>query len=76
MSWPELERSHAESYIRFDFSVKIKMQGKAIITAALAISMAMVPLAATTAHAHSGGTNSDGCHENKKSGDYHCHSKN
>ena len=22
---------------------------------------------------HSGGTNSDGCHTNRKTGDYHCH---
>ena len=22
---------------------------------------------------HSGGTNSDGCHKNHKTGDYHCH---
>lgn len=27
-------------------------------------------------HAHSGGTNKDGCHTNKKTGEYHCHSKN
>lgn len=26
--------------------------------------------------AHQGGLNSDGCHNNKKSGDYHCHNKN
>ncbi len=25
--------------------------------------------------AHSGGTNSDGCHTNKKTGVYHCHKK-
>ncbi|GAB2668277.1 hypothetical protein GCM10027193_22900 [Arenimonas aestuarii] len=24
--------------------------------------------------AHSGGTNADGCHTNRKTGDYHCHS--
>ena len=23
---------------------------------------------------HSGGTNADGCHTNRKTGDYHCHS--
>jgi hypothetical protein len=23
--------------------------------------------------AHSGGTNDDGCHYNRKTGDYHCH---
>ncbi|MWC20495.1 YHYH domain-containing protein, partial [Acinetobacter johnsonii] len=25
------------------------------------------------ANAHSGGTNSQGCHTNSKTGDYHCH---
>lgn len=24
-------------------------------------------------YAHSGGTNSDGCHTNRKTGEYHCH---
>ncbi|WP_353326995.1 YHYH domain-containing protein [Chitiniphilus shinanonensis] len=27
----------------------------------------------TTAFAHSGGLNKDGCHHNRKTGDYHCH---
>ncbi|EHU1359896.1 YHYH domain-containing protein [Acinetobacter johnsonii] len=27
----------------------------------------------TYANAHSGGTNSQGCHTNSKTGDYHCH---
>jgi hypothetical protein len=25
------------------------------------------------AHAHSGGTNADGCHNNRRTGEYHCH---
>ena len=25
--------------------------------------------------AHSGGTNADGCHTNRKTGDYHCHGR-
>jgi phosphosulfolactate synthase (CoM biosynthesis protein A) len=25
--------------------------------------------------AHSGGTNAEGCHTNRKTGDYHCHNK-
>lgn len=25
--------------------------------------------------AHSGGTNSEGCHQNRKTGEYHCHHK-
>ncbi|MEI8698150.1 YHYH domain-containing protein [Mesorhizobium sp. ISC15] len=28
---------------------------------------------AADAYAHSGGTDSNGCHKNHKTGDYHCH---
>lgn len=37
-----------------------------IITIILAISASM-------SFAHSGRTNSDGCHNDRKSGTYHCH---
>lgn len=30
-------------------------------------------LVATPAYAHPGRTNSEGCHNNRKTGDYHCH---
>ena len=30
-------------------------------------------LAAGVAHGHGGGLNADGCHNNRKTGDYHCH---
>jgi hypothetical protein len=30
-------------------------------------------LAAGAAHGHGGGLNADGCHNNRKTGDYHCH---
>ena len=39
---------------------------KAIIAMALA-------LAASMAAAHSGGTDSSGCHHERKTGGYHCH---
>lgn len=29
--------------------------------------------AATVAQAHPGGLNAEGCHNNRKTGDYHCH---
>jgi len=32
-----------------------------------------VALSAATASAHPGGLNSEGCHNNRKTGDYHCH---
>lgn len=30
-------------------------------------------LMASNSHAHGGGLNSEGCHNNRKTGDYHCH---
>jgi len=30
-------------------------------------------MSADTALAHSGGLNAEGCHNNRKTGDYHCH---
>ncbi|RYX89384.1 MAG: YHYH domain-containing protein [Comamonadaceae bacterium] len=30
-------------------------------------------LAVSLAFAHSGGTDKNGCHHNRKTGDYHCH---
>ena len=39
--------------------------------AALVLSSASVPT--VPAFSHSGGTNAAGCHNNRKTGDYHCH---
>lgn len=39
----------------------------AVVLAALALSVT------TVTWAHSGGTNSQGCHYNHKTGEYHCH---
>ena len=41
------------------------------IIALLASSLSIVPIAA--GQAHPGGLNADGCHTNRKTGDYHCH---
>jgi hypothetical protein len=38
----------------------------------LALILAL-SLCVTVAHSHSGGLNSEGCHTNHKTGDYHCH---
>lgn len=35
--------------------------------------LAALALSTTVAWAHSGGTNSQGCHVNHKTGQYHCH---
>ncbi|EMM6204870.1 YHYH domain-containing protein [Pseudomonas aeruginosa] len=38
-----------------------------------ALIAALIALTSVTALAHSGGTDSKGCHRNHKTGDYHCH---
>ena len=43
-----------------------------VVTVSL-LSTFLIGSLGTLAEAHSGGTNSDGCHQNKKTGDYHCH---
>jgi hypothetical protein len=44
---------------------------KVFRTAALCALAAL--FGTSPALAHSGGTNADGCHNNRKTGDYHCH---
>lgn len=44
---------------------------KHIRSAALALLLSPAPH--STAVAHSGGLNAAGCHNNRKTGDYHCH---
>lgn len=39
----------------------------------VALCLALMVLSAETSMSHSGGTNADGCHTNRKTGDYHCH---
>lgn len=37
------------------------------------LSLFALPINASNAFAHPGGLNAEGCHNNRKSGDYHCH---
>lgn len=37
------------------------------------LSCAVTLISASSAAGHSGGLNSEGCHNNRKTGDYHCH---
>jgi endonuclease YncB( thermonuclease family) len=39
-------------------------------TLLISICLLFIPIAA---HAHGGGLNKEGCHNNRKTGDYHCH---
>ncbi|MBW3097330.1 YHYH domain-containing protein [Pseudohoeflea coraliihabitans] len=39
----------------------------------IAFISALLILVPTLAFAHSGGTDSSGCHHNRKTGGYHCH---
>ena len=44
------------------------------MTAKIPIAFFVMALALPTAvSAHSGGLNAEGCHNNRKTGDYHCH---
>lgn len=42
-------------------------------TMVLAALLPLALLAAGSASAHGGGLNAEGCHTNRKTGDYHCH---
>ena len=35
----------------------------------------IITMMSTFAYGHSGKTNAEGCHNNRKTGDYHCHGK-
>ena len=41
--------------------------------AAIGLGFVLVFLRLSDASAHSGGLNAEGCHTNRKTGDYHCH---
>lgn len=41
----------------------------------LLVSLSMAMSFSAQVFAHSGGTDSNGCHTNRKTGDYHCHNK-
>ena len=43
------------------------------IVLAATLSVAAVGMTGDPALAHGGGLNAEGCHNNKKTGDYHCH---
>lgn len=48
----------------------MRMSSRFIATALAAIAIASSP---DVANAHGGGLNADGCHTNRKTGEYHCH---
>lgn len=43
------------------------------IVAVASLALALVPGPISTVHAHPGGLNAEGCHNNRKTGGYHCH---
>lgn len=46
------------------------MRAPSVFILSLAMCLASAP---TLVRAHGGGLNSEGCHNNRKTGDYHCH---
>lgn len=43
------------------------------LAAAIVLAAGALSLTPTVVLAHGGGLNADGCHTNRKTGDYHCH---
>ena len=41
----------------------------------VALAASLLALTVTEALGHSGGTNAAGCHTNRRTGDYHCHTR-
>jgi hypothetical protein len=66
LCWQE---HHAPRY-HFDITSKKEHQMKKISAVIIA---ALIAVTSASAFAHSGGTDSKGCHRNHKTGDYHCH---
>jgi hypothetical protein len=46
---------------------------RAVFVLSLALAAAGGPLSVSPAPAHPGGLNAEGCHNNRKTGGYHCH---
>ncbi|OWO90039.1 hypothetical protein B5E41_29075 [Rhizobium esperanzae] len=49
------------------------LEMKIAIAIAILVVWSTFSLSVSAASAHSGGTDSNGCHTNHKTGDYHCH---
>lgn len=49
------------------------MKFRAMAAILLSISATIMVVGTTPADAHPGGLNQQGCHNNRKTGDYHCH---
>lgn len=53
--------------------VPSRQQGKDDMRRLAILSLLLLPLGISEGSAHPGGLNSEGCHNNRKTGDYHCH---
>lgn len=53
--------------------VPSRQQGEDDMRSLVILSLLLLPLGISEASAHPGGLNSEGCHNNRKTGDYHCH---
>lgn len=54
-------------------AVPVPTTGKDDMRSLAILSLLLMPLSISEASAHPGGLNSEGCHNNRKTGDYHCH---
>ncbi|WP_348967358.1 YHYH domain-containing protein [Pseudomonas sp. PS02303] len=63
---------HTLRCVRGLTSIKMSMEQALMKLSALLIA-ALLSISSVAAFAHSGGTDSKGCHRNHKTNDYHCH---
>lgn len=57
------------------FRIRLKDRGDPMSRGFGFAALGLLVLASGAAAAHGGGLNADGCHNNRKTGDYHCHRK-
>ncbi|RMR06743.1 hypothetical protein ALP94_03153 [Pseudomonas savastanoi pv. glycinea] len=60
-------------YYAPDHSIRADQRREPSMKLLAVVIVAFLSMASVTALAHSGGTDSKGCHRNHKTGDYHCH---
>nr|WP_230623562.1 YHYH domain-containing protein [Stutzerimonas stutzeri] len=71
--FPYWQEHHAPRY-HFDITLTCQQDGAPKMKKISAVIIAaLIAVTSASAFAHSGGTDSKGCHRNHKTGDYHCH---
>jgi hypothetical protein len=81
-TWEEAQAGHARTVSQLRGGTPLALETsptrrrdvmRAIRRSALAVLAAVMVFGLSDAWAHLGGLNAQGCHQNRKTGDYHCH---